>query len=588
VDFAGFDTNNDGLLTTDELHLFFVIRGYEEAYGGATSCSDRPRVWAHRTFLGLGAAAPVIDGVVAGSPANAAAKQGGYALMGEWHCSSSDSPGHMATLGVAAHELAHDIGIGAPDLYDTGSLIGTASHGVGNWSLMGAGAWNGKQVSAWPGARPAMPDPFVRSLFGILVPSEINVSGPVILPQIQSAGAPNWGVFQILPNPNGVDWMLNRQSGTGEYFLVENRQRAGDFDIALPGEGVLIWHIYEGASHYNFAANADEGVGPPGNPRLVALEQADGKFDLECYAMPSASQCNSGDSTDPWAAGTAVVFGDSSIPASSRYDGSRSGVNVASISASGPVMSAVFRLPGSEFTSAPPSPELHAVVNAASYRPNPSPDGAIAPGSIAAIFGTELAGSVSSAGTVPLPVTLGETTVLFNGVPAPVFYASRTQVNVQVPFEVPLGTVAVQVERGQVVSAPYVARIAEVSPGIFTTSAQGPELGAILHADTNQLVTPQNPARPGEFIAIYATGLGPLGEAVSTGASAPAVQTRNQPIVSISGVPASVGYSGLAPGLIGVYQINVEVPAVAAGLQPVKVVINGAASNVVSMPIAAE
>ena len=132
--------------------------------------------------------------------------------------------------------------------------------------------------------------------------------------------------------------------GTGEYFLVESRQPLG-YDLALPGFGLLIWHIYEAAP--GSGANEDEGTSPPGNPRLVVLEQADGLFELECY---SGGGCNRGNAGDAWADSSAG-FDDATTPNGRLYGGAK-GAYVTNISASGstmtadlgPATSAVFRV----------------------------------------------------------------------------------------------------------------------------------------------------------------------------------------------------------------------------------------------------
>jgi len=334
VNFANFDSNTDGYLNTNELHIYIVVRGYEYSFGGSSSCAGNA-VWAHSWALGWGAAlAPTLDGVIVGhyrgAPSSGAYK-GGYLQEGEWHCATGHSPGHIATIGVACHELGHDMGTGAPDLYDTNSGVGTASAGIGRWGLQGGGSWNGSAISGHSGTHPAFPDPWCRWFFAFLTPTQIQAAETVSLPQIETATGSNRGVFQLLANPNGVDWQ-----GTGQYFLVENRQQTG-YDQGLPGNGVLIWHIDESAAN-----NADEGTSPPGNKRIVVLEQADGRYDLECYANPPyPSQCNSGDSTDPWKTGTATSFTDVSTPNSKFYDATWSGVTVTNMGASGATMSAL-------------------------------------------------------------------------------------------------------------------------------------------------------------------------------------------------------------------------------------------------------
>jgi M6 family metalloprotease-like protein len=328
VDFAGFDSNGDGYLNNDELHIVLVVRGYETSYGGPSSvCSDKGSVWAHTWSLFGSVPAPTLDGVVVGYWAGAPVSgyRGGYTQIGEWHCASWDNPGHMATIGPETHEIGHDLGpVVMPDLYDTDG----SSEGVGAWSLQGGGSWNGSNLSGYPGTHPAFPDPWERSFFGFITPTIITTTQSVSFPQIETATEANRGVFQLLSNPNGVDWV-----GTGEYFLVENRQQVG-YDAGLPGNGILSWHIDESAT-----SNADEGTSPPGNRRIVVLEQADGRFDMECYANPPyASLCNSGDSTDPWKVGTATTFSDSTTPNSKLWDGTSSGVSVSNVGASGATM----------------------------------------------------------------------------------------------------------------------------------------------------------------------------------------------------------------------------------------------------------
>ncbi|OFV99815.1 MAG: hypothetical protein A3F68_05055 [Acidobacteria bacterium RIFCSPLOWO2_12_FULL_54_10] len=592
VNFASLDKNQDQFLTTDEVHIFLVIRGYEQSYGGSATCSDKPHVWAHRSSVWNNDLVPVVDNVsvAAGSGwSSTEVKQGGYLLMGEWHCSSAwDTPGHMATIGVAVHELGHDIGMGAPDLYDTMTSFGTSSNGIGKWSLMASGSWNGKAVSGLYGTHPALPDPWVRSLFGFITPEELLASTPATLPQIESAVGTNRGVLQVLPNPGGVDWVKGRQSGMGEYFLIENRQRTGYFDIALPGDGVLIWHVDESALSFNMFANSDEGTAPPGNSRLVTLVQADGRFDLECYSNPPySSRCNEGDNTDPWKIGGATTFSDASTPNSRLWDGTTTGWSLMNISSSAPIMSAFTFVHGS--ANVIPTLQPDSVVNAATFRPSSDINGALSPGTIVSIFGLELAAFPISNNTVPVATTLGETSVYFNGLPAPLFYVSNSQINAQVPYEVAIGTATLQVQRGTMKSAVQTIRIVPVSPGIFRLIAQGVEVGAILHADTAQLVTRENPARPGEFLSIYATGLGSLRQQVSAERvtqNAP-METVILPLVNISNIPVRVTYSGIAPGLTGVYQVNVQVPEnIPAGSHSVQIFINSVSSNLVPIILA--
>jgi uncharacterized protein (TIGR03437 family) len=208
----------------------------------------------------------------------------------------------------------------------------------------------------------------------------------------------------------------------------------------------------------------------------------------------------------------------------------------------------------------------------------------IAPGAIVSISGTNFAASNLSASSVPLPTVLGDTGVSFNGTAVPLFFVSNGEILAQAPFDLPAGVaVSIQVRQGSNLSAVRTANVAAVSPGIFTVD-QASSAGAILHAADFSLVTSSSPARPGESLLIYCTGLGPLQIPATSGSSAPSVpplaQTTVLPTVTIAGLPATVTYSGLAPGLVGLYQVTVQAPAaLPTGNQPVQITTGGVVSN---------
>jgi uncharacterized protein (TIGR03437 family) len=211
----------------------------------------------------------------------------------------------------------------------------------------------------------------------------------------------------------------------------------------------------------------------------------------------------------------------------------------------------------------------------------------IAPGTIIAISGANFAASAITASSMPLPTVLGTTSVTFNGVAAPLFSVSNTQIYAQAPFGLTAGVVAsIQVSQGGAVSAAQAVNVAAVSPGIFIVD-QAANAGAVLHAANYSLVTSSSPAQPGESLLIFCTGLGAVGTSVASGAmapSAPLAQTVLTPTVSIGGLLAIVSYSGLAPGFAGLYQINVQAPLnLGAGNQSVQITISGVASNIVTI-----
>ena len=299
VNFATFDTNGNGYISFDELHVMVVVAGYEAAYGN--TCS--PSVWAHEWYLE--ATAPIVDGKrVASSFGN-----GGYTQFGEWHCDEAEPPGHAATIGTIVHEFGHDLGL--PDMYD----VDLDTEGIGRWGIMGSGGWNRSRPSAYDGDSPAHPDPWSRWYEGWLTPTQV-ISSTLAKSIQQIETSPT--VYQLLNNPGGVDWLFDSHSGSSEYYLIENRQQVG-FDVGLPGCGLLIWHIDESVVFDN-SANANQ------NRRLVDLKQADGLNSLD---IPNG---NRGDAGDPFPGSSLNrTFNASSNPKSILYNGSPSGVSVTNI-----------------------------------------------------------------------------------------------------------------------------------------------------------------------------------------------------------------------------------------------------------------
>ena len=200
------------------------------------------------------------------------------------------------------------------------------------------------------------------------------------------------------------------------------------------------------------------------------------------------------------------------------------------------------------------------VVNAAGFASGP-----VSPGSIVSIFGTNLATGTGAASSLPLPATINGTSVVINGSPAPLFFVSPTQINAQVPAELEgqiQGSLTVTVN-GQTSPAQTV-RLAPFGPGVFATNQQGTGQGAILDA-SGILLDPSHPAIPGSTVLqIYCTGLGAVTNQPPSGTPAPSTPlaaTVTTPTVTIGGAPATVLFSGLAPGFVGLYQINAQMPA---------------------------
>jgi len=232
-----------------------------------------------------------------------------------------------------------------------------------------------------------------------------------------------------------------------------------------------------------------------------------------------------------------------------------------------------------------PSFNANPVLNGASFTVGQ----AIAPGSIVSIFGANFSLGDAQDQEVPLPSSLLGTSVTFNGATVPLFYVSPGQINVQAPFDLPVGQVQIQVHRGNSASSPVTAPVLPFSPGIFIVDYNA-NTGAIVHTNDYSVVTASNPAKPGDSLAMFATGLGPVSVPVTSGQAAPAVEpfanTTYAPTVMIGGVSVNPSFSGLAPGYVGLYQVNFIMPSgVAAGNTTVRINSGGLSSNTATMAV---
>lgn len=232
------------------------------------------------------------------------------------------------------------------------------------------------------------------------------------------------------------------------------------------------------------------------------------------------------------------------------------------------------------------------MVNAASFGGQPP-----APGSIGSLFGIGLAAAPLSSETFPLPTTLGGTRVELNGIAAPLIFVSPTQINFQIPWQLAGQTqVSVVVTVDGVASNAQTVNLSSFSPGLFALTQTGTGQGAILIAGTAAIAAPSGsfpgarPVRRGESISTFCTGLGPVTNPPASGAPASAEllsATTTTPSVTIGGLPARVSFSGLAPGFVGLYQVNAEVPLSAPIGDSVSVAltIGGAVSNTVTIAV---
>lgn len=275
VNFATFDRDGDGVVD----HVVIVHAGPPQESSGNSN-----HIWSHRWV--------VIDANPA-IPGNQPLRADNVQIYG-YIMTSEDSP-----IGVVSHELGHDFGL--PDFYDTD---GSSSGGVGEWDIMATGSWN-RLPTQPPGSSPAHVSAYSKAFLGWETP--VEVTAPMLPATIQQAES----------SPSSFKLPIKRNAGGEEYFLVENREQVG-FDAALPGRGLLIWHV-----DTSVASNADD------LHRLLDLEEADEGISGE---RPR-------DATDPWV-NSAGGFGPFSRPNSNAYGNVPTGWKVRNIGSAGPSMTA--------------------------------------------------------------------------------------------------------------------------------------------------------------------------------------------------------------------------------------------------------
>lgn len=196
----------------------------------------------------------------------------------------------------------------------------------------------------------------------------------------------------------------------------------------------------------------------------------------------------------------------------------------------------------------------------------------LAPGELVLLyrFGPPFANGTAFATSTPWPTTLGDTQVLFNGVPVPVFQELPDRVAFQVPGDAPTsGTADVQIVRTSTneVLATATFTLQSADPALFTTNQQGTGQLAAINDEDKQANSPANRVSRGKIISLFGTGLGrvagqpPDGQGASGPTPAPEL-----PKVALSPGPAgflpdsNIQYFGLAPGLPGLFQLNLLIP----------------------------
>lgn len=201
---------------------------------------------------------------------------------------------------------------------------------------------------------------------------------------------------------------------------------------------------------------------------------------------------------------------------------------------------------------------------------------AFAPGMVVALFGQNLATSTPNPPASPLPIQLAGTTVTLNGIAAPLYYVSPTQINLQIPYAIPVNTTAIVKVTAGTQTATYQVFVTSNAPEIF--------------ADTNNLLVPYQTTARGQTIFMFATGDGLFTTPQVTTGAVPAAGTisvaATKASVTVGGVAATTTFVGEPSWSIGVSQINFTIPANApTGLQPVVVTVGGVASSPVYITV---
>src|ERR1700691_5200876 len=210
--------------------------------------------------------------------------------------------------------------------------------------------------------------------------------------------------------------------------------------------------------------------------------------------------------------------------------------------------------------AAPPQPIDLAFANAASLLPGP-----LAPGEVFSMFRQGMGRVTAATGTCgasALSAALAGVQVLFNATPAPLFYVQSNQINAQVPYEIAGQTSAqVQLVYLGVTLASIQVSLAGASPALFTLSS-GTGNAVVVNQD-GSINSDSNPAPRGSIVVLYATGGGQTSPAGVTGqaAEAPFPIALLPVSLTMAGVPATILFAGDAPGIVGLMQIDAQVPS---------------------------
>lgn len=344
------------------------------------------------------------------------------------------------------------------------------------------------------------------------------------------------GNFVFGGSPNAFDMFVGVRTATGTPSFSGLYYQAGmDEDASTLSAGYVTLDTYYGA------LNAITGS-VIGHQRLEYNDPADNIIAVSGYTYSDTFTPNSGG-----------VYANSVM----RYTVGANGIRIGS--GIGPELGINVALPAPNVTGQGVYIDPQYVVNAATFAPFTA---GVSPGEFVTIAGQNLASSNFTATSLPFPNTLGNVQVTVNGLAAPVYVVTPTYISFLIPYAVTTSIASIQVISGGTASNTVTVPVNMTTPGVFTLPPGGLGGAAALHADYS-LVNSAKPAQAGETISVFVTGLGavnPMVQDGSAGPTNPLSTTTNTIAAYINGQAATVSYSGLAPELGGLYQVNLTVP----------------------------
>jgi uncharacterized protein (TIGR03437 family) len=397
-------------------------------------------------------------------------------------------------------------------------------------------------------------------------PSEVDRVDPV---NLVSATLPALGVWQnqlsadatLAPAPNGATILLADSNGnimlyaaTGDTFVASRRDfsvlqgaiAASSYGSYIVGDNVLNGSVVPaGVLDTSVGATAGFAFVNQGGFRLSGAS-ASGPGAMENLpALPSAAVRPTLVVESPVTPGVGNVFTRAISPLAV-------GTNLIAQTTSG------FTVVAWSYDAVVTLPTISSVVNAANGGQ------AVAPGGLISIMGQQMSLVTLATSQIPLPTALAQSCVKVNGTPVPLLLVSNQQINAQLPYNV-TGNAALTIMTPGGESDSFYFTVSATAPTVFMSGTAGPLTGlaAVVRWNNGELVTPTNPIHANDWLEIYLTGMGATTPAVPAGQPGPSnpfAVAQALPSVTLGGHALTVSYAGMAPGEVGVYQIDALVP----------------------------